>query len=92
MPDKIPAVMEVFKQTLIDLGFSECKPSDMTNSDYWFCACTAMQNYSKILLEDHKEAIKENIKFENDEGGWNEKQTMPSIETAHINFLKDNNL
>lgn len=38
---------EVFKETLDKLGFSRYKPSEMTNSDYWLCTCTAMDEYTK---------------------------------------------
>lgn len=36
---------EVFKETLDKLGFSGYKPNEMTNSDYWLCTTTAMEEY-----------------------------------------------
>ena len=48
MDKKIKTTKEVFKQVLIDLGFHDCKPSEMTNSDYWLCTSVAMETYLEI--------------------------------------------
>lgn len=55
---------EVFKETLERLGFSNYKPSEMSNSDYWMCSNEAMKEYSniknKMLLEENQ-ALKSEI-------------------------------
>lgn len=41
---------EQFKSTLEKLGFANHKPSQMTNSDYWLCTCTAMREYAQPYI------------------------------------------
>ena len=40
---------EVFKEVLVELGFDKCKPSEMSNSDYWLCTTTAMERYAELV-------------------------------------------
>ena len=40
---------EVFEEVLIELGFADYKPSQMTNSDYWLCTITAMERYAELV-------------------------------------------
>ena len=37
----------IFKEVLDELGFSGCKPSEMSNSDYWMCTEKAMERYAE---------------------------------------------
>lgn len=47
-PEK--TTQEVFHDTLIKLGFANHKPSQMTNSDYWLCTTTAMEEYGRLRV------------------------------------------
>lgn len=54
---------EVFQETLKELGFSNHKPSQMSNSDYWLCTCTAMEKYAEYY---HKKKLLEAIPGDDD--------------------------
>ena len=49
--EKTPA--EIFKKVLQELGFDGYKPSEMSNSDYWLCTCTAMEQYAQQQPHDN---------------------------------------
>ena len=55
---------EVFIEVLVDLGFSEYKPSQMTNSDYWLCTCTAMERYANYVKDYSPQAVGELKKWD----------------------------
>jgi len=38
---------EIFKEVLIDLGFANHKPSELSNSDYWMATEKAMEIYAE---------------------------------------------
>jgi len=38
---------EIFKEVLIDLGFADHKPSELSNSDYWMATEKAMELYAE---------------------------------------------
>lgn len=50
---------EIFSQVLIDLGFAGYKPSEMSNSDYWLCTCTAMRIYRNQGIQQASEVCSE---------------------------------
>ena len=52
--EDIKTTHEVFKDVLEELGFSDYKPNQMTNSDYWLCTCTAMERYAELSSKTKK--------------------------------------
>ena len=62
MSKQIKSTVDIFKETLVDLGFAGYKPSEMSNSDYWMCTCTAMEKYH-AQFEEEKFSHKEMIEF-----------------------------
>lgn len=51
----------VFKEVLEDLGFSNYKPSEMTNSDYFLCTYTAMNVFAKHFSDQQTEKLKKDL-------------------------------
>ena len=72
---------EVFKEALDELGFSGHKPSEMTNSDYWLCTCTAMEEYAKQRAVEFDKWVRLNYTWD--------KWLITKTEDAYQLFLKD---
>lgn len=68
---------EVFADTIIELGFAGYKPSQMTNSDYWLCTCTAMRKYA------YQESKADSIKF----ALWISKNEYSKRKYTHPNHI-----
>ena len=52
---------DTFKEVVEEFGFSDAKPSQLTNSDYWLCTITAMERYRTSALQEAAEKISKNI-------------------------------
>lgn len=76
---------EVFKQVLISLGFADHKPSQMTNSDYWLCTTTAMQEYADQARQEERSGMSDKILHAMDVARQEEREKHSCL----VKFVKD---
>jgi hypothetical protein len=76
---------DVFYQTLADLGFDKCLPSELTNSDYWMVTNQAMINYH----EQQQEKLSEKMELPKNINSFNRMQVVEYAQRYHGQKMKN---
>lgn len=79
---------QVFKDVIKRLGFANSKPDQMTNSDYFLCTITAMEEYSQQSKGSVTDEEIEHVACEESQQDWNDLRYKNVYKSAFIDGAK----